>query len=74
MASRYYRYTSTTQYTWLGRRVMTGGTLNTYSMYTYTRGFIHNQTGYALRPIVTLKSGLRYYGTGTEDDPVNIAG
>ena len=73
MASRYYGYSSTS-YRWDGRYVDTSGSTISYALYGYSSsGFSTNSNSYSLRPIVVLKSGLKYYGVGTEDYPMEIS-
>ena len=71
MASRYYGY-STIDYRWCGRSVRAGGTPLATRMYYSSNPFAYWQFAYALRPIVTLKSGLSYRGVGTEAYPMEI--
>ena len=73
MASRYYHYNSSTRYYWYGRSVFTDGSSGNYDLYYYnSSSFNTNYGGNALRPIVTLKSGLSYSGVGTEEFPMEI--
>ena len=70
MASRYYEYSSATSYSWKGRRVYTWGDAFDYYLYYYNRSSFDSDYDYdSLRPILTLKSGLKYSGNGTEDKP-----
>ena len=74
MASRYYLYSSTTYYEWSGRRVVTSGGVYNDDLYYYDvsdddSGFYSIYRERSLRPILTLKSGLKYTGSGTEADP-----
>jgi hypothetical protein len=74
MASRYYNYNSSTSYRWRGRYVSTSGTGSSLSLYYYRSSSFDagsNGSG-ALRPIVTLKSTLSYYGVGSKDYPMEI--
>ena len=74
IASRYYSYSSSTSYIWRGRFVDSSGSLNYNYLYRYvSSGFSTNSLSYSLRPIVVLKSGLKYYGVGTEDYPMEIS-
>ena len=74
MASRYYYYSSSTYYYWYGRLVNTSGTSSNSRLYDYSSsGFDAYSVSYSLRPIVVLKSGLKYYGVGTEDYPMEIS-
>ena len=73
MASRYYLYASSTYYYWDGRYVNPSGSGSYDSLYYYySSSFNTMGYGYALRPIVTLKSGLSYYGLGNEYYPMVI--
>ena len=74
MASRYYLYASSTYYYWNVRNVNTSGSIGSYSsLYNYySSSFIALGLSNALRPIVTLKSGLSYYGLGNEYYPMVI--
>ena len=72
-ASRDYYYSSSTAYYWNGRNVDTSGYNSSYSLYSYYGGsFNAFDSRAALRPIVTLKSGLSYSGAGTESNPKTI--
>ena len=76
MASRYYSYSSATSYDWIGRLVRaSGGEVSGLSYYYYSRSSFYSD-GYSnsLRPILTLKSGLKYSGMGTENYPMEIQG
>ncbi len=74
IASRYYGYSSSTSYIWYGRVVVTSGSLYRSSLYRYdSSSFITGISSNSLRPIVVLKSGLKYYGVGTEDYPMEIS-
>jgi len=73
MASRYYTYSSPSDYKWNGRSVYTSGNSNYYYLYKYDSGsFYENSGNHALRPIVTLKAGLQYEGTGIKENPMKI--
>mgnify|MGYP004617786061 CR=1 FL=1 len=70
MASRYYSYSSSTSYDWIGRIVDTLGGHISIDLYYYDDSdFYADYDSSSLRPIVTLKSGLKYTGSGTADDP-----
>ena len=73
MASRYYRYSSTAYYDWSGRLVYTSGDVRHSGLYYYTNsgssGLNPNSVNSSLRPVLTLKSGIKYTGSGTEADP-----
>ena len=74
MASRYYIYSSSTRYYWRGRSVSTSGTNSYHDLYNYNSSSFHTYSNSrSLRPIVVLKSGLKYYGVGTEDYPMEIS-
>ncbi|MBR7042546.1 MAG: hypothetical protein IKI04_03490, partial [Bacilli bacterium] len=70
MASRYYRYSSAASYYWNARLVNPGGSSGSATLYDYSSSYF-NTSRYsgALRPIVTLKSGLSYTGSGTSASP-----
>ena len=70
MASRNYSYSSSTSYGWYGHNVDASGANNINHLYDYVgSSFITSSNSKSLRPIVTLKSGLKYTGSGTADDP-----
>ena len=71
LASRYYYYSSSTDWSFSGRFVSTYGGLYNYDLYSYYSGSFSTRSGsYALRPIVILKSGITYTpALGTSDDP-----
>ncbi len=75
MASRYYYYESTTRYGWYGRKVDSSGVVgNSDSLYYYNGSGFRSGIRYnSLRPILTLKSGLKYSGIGTETYPMEIS-
>jgi len=75
MASRYYRYFSTTNYRWFGRYVGSAYDVNYSSpLYYYnSSSFKSKYSSHSLRPILTLKSGLKYSGLGTETYPMEIS-
>ena len=74
IASRAYSYSSSTLYSWRGRYVDNFGSLYISSLYGYnSSSFKEYYTSHSLRPIVVLKSGLKYYGVGTEDYPMEIS-
>ena len=73
MASRYYGYSSASYYLWYGRKVSTSGSYSSNSLYLYGSGsFNEYSRNNALRPIVTLKSGLQYEGIGIIESPMKI--
>ena len=71
LASRYYRYSSSTTWAYNARYINTNGDLNYYYLYAYySGGFDANYYSSALRPIVILKSGISYApALGTSEDP-----
>ena len=74
MASRYYSYSLSTIYYWNVRFVDDSGSDSNYGLYSFVgSGFIAFNHGYSLRPIMVLKSGLKYDGVGTEDYPMKIS-
>ena len=78
IASRFYGYKSTTTYSWGGCLIDSLGSSDdsvyNSDMYYYSNSsFRESSNSRALRPIVTLKSGLKYLGVGTEDYPMEIS-
>ena len=74
IASRYYSYSSSTRYYWRVRSVIASGVASSYYLYYYSSSsFSANSNSNSLRPIVVLKSGLKYSGVGTEDYPMEIS-
>ena len=72
MALRYYRYSSNS-YDLDGRIVNAPGVVGSNNLYSYNDSeFASFNDISSLRPILTLKSGLKYTGSGTKDDPVVI--
>jgi len=73
LASREYNYIGTSKYRWCGRRIDTTGAFNiTYFYSYYLYGFGSNEyknTTAAIRPILTLKSGIKVEGEGTASSP-----
>ena len=70
MASRYYYYASATYYSWNNRYVNWSGAAKDSYLYNYSSsGFDSYGRSFALRPIVTLKAGVIYSGSGTSSDP-----
>ena len=73
IASRRYSYSSSTRYFWSARYMVTSS-LGGYGLYNYSNSSFSTSVGSAsLRPILTLKSGLKYSGVGTEDYPMEIS-
>ncbi len=74
MASRYYGYSSTTYYSWYGRSVYASDDVGSSILYNYnSSSFYSYRNNNSLRPILTLKSGLKYSGIGTEAYPMEIS-
>ena len=73
IASRYYSYDGATDYGLYGRVIESWGNLDYYPLYRYISSFGESIANYALRTIVTLKSGLKYSGTCTEEDPYTLS-
>ena len=75
MASRYYYYSSTTSYRWCGWSMSTTPVaFYNYRLYYYNgSSFNSDDNRSSLRPILTLKSGLKYSGVGTENYPMEIS-
>ena len=70
LASRYYKYSSSTSWDYIGRRVYTDSSVGSYDLYSYYSGFSTSSYCSRLRPILTLKSGISYTpATGRSDDP-----
>ena len=70
VTSRRYYYASTTRYYWHSRYVFTSGDVSSNVLYGYSSSsFGFNRSSNSLRPVLTLKSGLKYTGSGTEDKP-----
>ncbi len=71
MASRCYDYSSSDYYLWWGRSVRLSGAVGYSRLYNYWSSSFESGSSLnnALRPILTLKSGLKYTGNGTEDKP-----
>ena len=73
MASRVYYNSSNpshSRYGWYWRGVTSGGEVNNDNLYYYYDSSFYSECDNgSLRPILTLKSGLKYTGSGTEDKP-----
>ena len=71
LASRIYGYNSPTYFNFIGRYVNTGGAIdNYYYLRRYNSRWYSSSNRYAIRPIVTLKSGLTPNDApGTKDNP-----
>ena len=75
MASRSYYYSSSTGYWWTGRYVnFSNSYLGNNYLYEYDgSSFRANNISHSLRPVVVLKSGLKYDGVGTKTNPMEIS-
>lgn len=74
MTSRYYGYSSSTSYIWSGRDVNASVSYSYDRLYSYgSSGFDAFRSSNSLRPIVVLKSGLKYAGVGTKSNPMEIS-
>ena len=70
LGSRDYYYYSSTFFSFSGRSVYTyGDTDYCYLRYYNAGSWVDSGLNYALRPIITLRSGLRGTGSGTASDP-----
>ena len=75
MASRCYYYGSLNYYWYNGYYVQQDGShdgIRGILGNDYSTKLTSNYIKAAIRPIVTLKSGLKYSGSGTKDDPVKL--
>ena len=71
MASRYYSYSSASNYYWSGRRVSASGSYGGDFLYGFSSSrFDTFRRSNALRPIVTLSSSLSWSGIGNKDYPM----
>ncbi len=74
MASRIYRYSSAASYGWYVRYVNLSSVVRLSNLYYYdSSSFYSYYDSNSLRPILTLKSGLKYSGIGTEAYPMEIS-
>ena len=76
IASRYYHYYDGATYGWYGRYISSSGFLYDnylYYYYKYNSSLRDDYYSYALRPVLTLKSGLEYSGRGTAEDPYKLS-
>ena len=70
IGSRHYLMNSVSAFGFLSRNVFASGGININKMYEYSSGSWNSgASGYALRPIIILRSGLTATGTGTKNDP-----
>ena len=75
-ASRHYDYSYPPDYGWNGRVVFISEIVTDHvELYcNYGSGLDSISLGASLRPVLTLKSGLKYTGVGTESFPMEIQG
>ena len=77
IASRYYYYNSTTYYSLCGRYINTYGSLSNIYLYSYRDSSFNENNNFnnynSIRPVLTLKSGLKYSGNGTKDNPLKLS-
>jgi len=74
IASRYYDYSAKWDDNWIGRYVSTSGDVFNGVLYSCGSSSFYSDKYYSsLRPILTLKSGLKYSGLGTETYPMEIS-
>ena len=76
VASRYYRFEDISFYAWHCWYVNTTGSISVGGQLYYSNGSdFASDYGIdsALRPILTLKSELKYSGSGTEEDPYTLS-
>jgi len=70
LGSRYYYWNGSTTFRFSGRCVLTYGNLNDTVLRDYSSSWYGDiNRRYALRPIITLRSGLTATGSGTSGDP-----
>ncbi len=72
LGSRYYYYNGTSlRLGFFGKYIVTNGNLGRGVLRQFKGGDwdVYNDGSYALRPIITLRSGLRGTGSGTASDP-----
>ena len=74
IGSRLFYYDSATFFLYDGRRVSASGTLSYYDLRYYNDGWDDYTDGSAVRPILTLKSGITTNGgTGAKDNPYTLS-
>lgn len=74
IASRYYYYYSSIYYYWYGRYMNTSGYVSSNSLYSFIGSSLSSSSSSsAIRPILTLKSGLKYSGVGSEEYPMEVS-
>ncbi len=73
MASRYYDYSSATNYGWHGRFIATNNIEVTGYLYWRNNSYFStNGYGQALRPIITISANVTYNGVGSKEFPMEI--
>lgn len=72
VASRYYSYTSSSNYQWSGRHVNLSGKVSESPLYFLKENLQKGNYSYSLRPILILKAGMQYDGVGTKEYPMEI--
>lgn len=74
LASRRFYYNGTTNFSFHVRYVSISGSVNSYNLRRYSSGWSDISGGYAVRPILTLKSGITTNGgSGTKADPYTLS-
>ena len=74
MASRYFNYSSSYNFGWNGRFISSSGSLSNSALYSYRYIMLSDSSvSEAIRPVLTLKAGLKYSGSGTKDDPLTLS-
>ena len=73
LASRNYHYLSSTGWIFYGRGISLGGSMSINYLYSYGGSFNSRSNSNAIRPIVTLKSGLSPTGAGTSSNPYKLS-
>ena len=69
IASRYYSYTNNTYFSFNAKVINTSGNWGYANLYVINNSSSSQTYGRGIRPIVTLKAGLAYKGSGTSTDP-----
>lgn len=69
LASRKFHYGSSSYWGYIGRSIDSNGNLFENFLLYYFDSLYPNNLNYAIRPIITLKSGLQATGMGTSKDP-----
>ena len=75
LASRYFDYSSSTIWYFSVRGVRTDGGMYYNGLYSYLNGNFYSSSNnsFAVRPIITLKSGLTPSGSGTSSNPYKLS-